>query len=125
MRYNPHIVIEGVASRLRHGHHGRVQLLHGEIWEFTSVRSALVEARARYLGKNFWSEFSFELITTMVTAPTFAAKNRNAGIARGKKGLRASSRRSPRASVLWQADDDQHTKLLPPCRDYHHGGQKF
>ncbi len=65
MRYNPHIVIEGVViAAYAMGITVGYNYIHGEIWEiYQRCEAALDEARAAgYLGKNILgSEFSFEL----------------------------------------------------------------
>ncbi|MEO5861283.1 MAG: NADH-quinone oxidoreductase subunit NuoF [Burkholderiales bacterium] len=65
MRYNPHIVIEGVViAAYAMGITVGYNYIHGEIWEiYERCEAALDEAReAGYLGKNILgSEFSFEL----------------------------------------------------------------
>ncbi len=65
LRYNPHIVIEGIAiAAYAMGTSVGYNYIHGEIWEaFERCEAALDEARAAgYLGKNILgSEFSFEL----------------------------------------------------------------
>jgi len=65
MRYNPHIVIEGVViAAYAMGITVGYNYIHGEIWEiYERCEAALEEAReAGYLGKNILgSEFSFEL----------------------------------------------------------------
>jgi NADH-quinone oxidoreductase subunit F len=65
MRYNPHIVIEGMAiAAYAMGITTGYNYIHGEIWEaYERCEVALDEARAAgYLGKNILgSEFSFEL----------------------------------------------------------------
>jgi NADH-quinone oxidoreductase subunit F len=65
LRYNPHIVIEGmVIAAYAMGITVGYNYIHGEIWEaYERFEQALEEARAAgYLGKNILgSEFSFEL----------------------------------------------------------------
>ena len=65
LRYNPHIVIEGMAiAAFAMGISVAYNYIHGEIWEaFERSEAALDEARsAGYLGKNILgSEFSFEI----------------------------------------------------------------
>jgi NADH-quinone oxidoreductase subunit F len=65
LRYNPHIVIEGMAiAAYAMGISVGYNYIHGEIWEtYDRCESALDEARAAgFLGKNILgSEFSFEL----------------------------------------------------------------
>jgi NADH-quinone oxidoreductase subunit F len=65
LRYNPHIVIEGMAiAAYAMGISVGYNYIHGEIWEtYDRCESALEEARAAgFLGKNILgSEFSFEL----------------------------------------------------------------
>lgn len=65
LRYNPHVVIEGMAiAAYAMGISVGYNYIHGEIWEaYERFEEALDEARAAgYLGKNlFGSEFSFEL----------------------------------------------------------------
>ncbi len=65
MRYNPHIVIEGmVIAAYAMGITVGYNYIHGEIWEaYERCEAALDEARAAgYLGKNILgSEFSFEI----------------------------------------------------------------
>ena len=65
LRYNPHIVIEGmVIAAYAMGITVGYNYIHGEIWEiYERCEAALDEARAAgYLGKNILgSEFSFEI----------------------------------------------------------------
>jgi NADH-quinone oxidoreductase subunit F len=65
LRYNPHIVIEGMAiAAYAMGISVGYNYIHGEIWaEYQRFEEALEEARkAGYLGRNIMgSEFSFEL----------------------------------------------------------------
>jgi NADH-quinone oxidoreductase subunit F len=65
LRYNPHIVIEGMAiAAYAMGISVGYNYIHGEIWaEYQRFEEALDEARkAGYLGRNIMgSEFSFEL----------------------------------------------------------------
>jgi NADH-quinone oxidoreductase subunit F len=65
IRYNPHIVIEGMAiAAYAMGISVGYNYIHGEIWaEYQRFEEALEEARkAGYLGRNIMgSEFSFEL----------------------------------------------------------------
>ncbi len=65
MRYNPHIVIEGmVIAAYAMGITVGYNYIHGEIWEiYERCEAALDEARAAgYVGKNILgSEFSFEI----------------------------------------------------------------
>ena len=65
LRYNPHIVIEGmIIASYAMGAGVGYNYIHGEIWEvYEQFEEALAEARAAgYLGKNILgSEFSFEL----------------------------------------------------------------
>ena len=65
LRYNPHIVIEGMAiAAYAMGIPVGYNYIHGEIWEvYERFEEALAEAyRAGYLGKNILgSAFSFEL----------------------------------------------------------------
>ena len=65
LRYNPHIVIEGmVIAAYAMGTSVGYNYIHGEIWEeYEQFEQALDEARtAGYLGRNILgSEFSFEL----------------------------------------------------------------
>ncbi|HEX5638797.1 MAG TPA: NADH-quinone oxidoreductase subunit NuoF [Burkholderiaceae bacterium] len=65
IRYNPHIVIEGMAiAAYAMGISVGYNYIHGEIWaEYQRFEEALDEARkAGYLGRNIMgSEFSFEL----------------------------------------------------------------
>jgi NADH-quinone oxidoreductase subunit F len=65
LRYNPHIVIEGMAiAAYAMGIGAGYNYIHGEIWEiYERVEAALAEARAAgYIGKNILgSELSFEL----------------------------------------------------------------
>ena len=65
MRYNPHIVIEGMAiAAYAMGIKVGYNYIHGEIWEtFERMEEALAEARAAgYIGANILgSDFSFEL----------------------------------------------------------------
>jgi NADH-quinone oxidoreductase subunit F len=65
LRYNPHIVIEGMAiAAYAMGIRVGYNYIHGEIWEtYERFEEALAEARAAgWLGKNIQgSDFSFEL----------------------------------------------------------------
>ncbi len=65
MRYNPHILIEGMAiGAYAMGIPVGYNYIHGEIWDvFERMEEALAEARAAgYIGNNILgSEFSFEL----------------------------------------------------------------
>ena len=65
LRYNPHIVIEGMAiAAYAMGISGGYNYIHGEIWEtYDRCEASLDEARAAgFLGKSILgSEFSFEL----------------------------------------------------------------
>ena len=65
LRYNPHIVIEGMAiAAYAMGISVGYNYIHGEIWaEYERFEEALAEAReAGYLGRNILgSEYSFEL----------------------------------------------------------------
>jgi NADH-quinone oxidoreductase subunit F len=65
LRYNPHIVIEGMAiAAYAMGIGAGYNYIHGEIWEiYERCEAALAQARAAgYIGKNIiGSEFGFEL----------------------------------------------------------------
>jgi NADH-quinone oxidoreductase subunit F len=65
LRYNPHIVIEGMAiAAYASGARAGYNYVHGEIWEvFERLEEAVAEARAAgYLGGNILgSDFSFDL----------------------------------------------------------------
>ena len=65
MRYNPHILIEGMAiGAYAMGTAVGYNYIHGEIWDvYERMEEALAEARAAgYIGRNILgSEFSFEL----------------------------------------------------------------
>ena len=65
MRYNPHILIEGMAiGAYAMGTAVGYNYIHGEIWDvYERMEEALAEARAAgYIGKNILgSDFSFEL----------------------------------------------------------------
>jgi len=65
LRYNPHIVIEGMAiAAYAMGASAGYNYIHGEIWaEYQRFEEALAQARAAgYLGRNILgSDFSFEL----------------------------------------------------------------
>jgi NADH-quinone oxidoreductase subunit F len=65
MRYNPHILIEGMAiGAYAMGIPVGYNYIHGEIWDvYERMEEALAEARAAgYIGKNIrGSDFSFEL----------------------------------------------------------------
>jgi NADH-quinone oxidoreductase subunit F len=68
LRYNPHIVIEGMAiAAYAMGIRAGYNYIHGEIWEtYERFQEALDEAYAAgYLGKNIMgAEFSFDLYTS-------------------------------------------------------------
>lgn len=65
MRYNPHMVIEGmIIAGMAMGASRGYNYIHGEVWDvYTRFEEALAEARAAgFLGKNILdSDFSFEL----------------------------------------------------------------
>lgn len=78
LRYNPHIVIEGMAiAAYAMGVTRGYNYIHGEIWEvYERFEQALDEARAAGLiGENILSSgFSFELQAHHAMAPTSAAR---------------------------------------------------
>ena len=105
LRYNPHIVIEGMAiAAYAMGISVGYNYIHGEIWaDYERFEEALEEARAAgYLGENIMgSDVLLRACTRRTaTAPTSAARKRRCSSrSRARRASRASSRRSRRATA--------------------------
>ena len=104
LRFNPHIVIEGMAiAAYAMGISVGYNYIHGEIFEvYERFEEALEEARAAgFWATSCWARISASSCTrSMATAPTSAArKPRCSNRWKARKASRASSRRSRPASA--------------------------
>jgi NADH-quinone oxidoreductase subunit F len=124
LRYNPHIVIEGMAiAAYAMGVSVGYNYIHGEIWaDYERFEEALDEARAAgYLGENILgSSFNFQL---------HAAHGYGAYICGEETALLESLEGKKRTAAVQaavsgelrpvrQADHDNNTRPSPQCRGY-------
>jgi NADH:ubiquinone oxidoreductase subunit F (NADH-binding) len=122
LRYNPHIVIEGMAIAAYAMGIGRgYNYIHGEVWDiYKRFEEALDEARAAgFLGRRFWAPSSASSSSRITaTAPiSVARKPRCSSRSRAKRASRATSRRSRQASVSTASRRRSITpRPLPQCR---------
>jgi NADH-quinone oxidoreductase subunit F len=115
LRYNPHIVIEGmIIAGYAMGIPVAYNYIHGEIWDvYERCEEALAEARAAgYLGSNILgSNFSFELHNHH----GYGAYICGSGVARRQEGSAAlQAAISSELRPVWQADHDQQHRNV--CR---------
>jgi len=131
LRYNPHIVIEGMAiGAYAMGISAGYNYIHGEIWDvYERFEEALAEAYAAgLLGRNILAAASRSTSTPITaTAPTSAARKRRCSSrSRARRASRASSRRSPRATACTASRPRSTTpRPSPRCVIINHAARRI